>query len=441
MHTLIPGYFALLYGIYFLGHFCMSFVYGLGPPATIFMAAGLCAAQMITFWKASACSEDTKEAVWGICAGFFLWCLLGEFFEHEGILSLVSTEASILLVPCILLIAYVMYRSLLPVGMRFALGHFGCVWLLHAILVNQAELLKQRDSLLHIYTVPALGLAFLLIALLLLVKTFRARSEHARLACLLPSFIFFWAAMEATQLMDILPDYTCYAYWTGGKSSGSQTSPMEEMMDQQIDEMEKRYAWEDRQAEKRAYTVIKGLPSPHFIDDFTARLERNSKNGAGKNLDEKLFYRTMEESFVATSTSAFEQLLDACMGQFKSAAVSGRAPHAEYTAYPGSSSFRDDVDGKIAFIKERYNWDTLHTRDQAGYLLHRFSIQFLTGDDFIQRLDETLRQEKADTLGETLFCRAMKEHFAATCRTVFSNLMGSRTMCRLQLPRGKGEKS
>jgi hypothetical protein len=426
MLAAIAGYFTLFYSAYFLGHFCMSFAYGMGPPATTALGAGLCAAVMITLWKASACSEDKKVAVWGIFAGLFLWCLLGELLEHEGILSLVSPAAAALLVPFVLLIAYVMYRSLLPVGMRFALGHFGCVWLLHAVLGNQAEMLQKNHSLMLSFSAPALGLAFLLIALLLLVKAVRARSDNARLAFLLPSFIFFWATVETAQVLDLLPDYTCYAYWTGGKASGSQTCPTEDTMDKHIAEMKKRCVWGDQQAESRAYTVIKGLPSPHFIDDFRARLERQLQKGGGSHVDETRFYRLMEESFVETGTAAFKQVLTASVKQFKSAARPGRTPHLEYTAYPGSRSFREDLDGTIALIKERYNWESLYTRELAGYLLNRFSIQFLTGDDFIKRLDEALVRENADLLGEKLFCRTMEEHFAATCRAVFKNLMKSR---------------
>jgi len=426
MSTFITGYLILFYSIYFLGHFCMSFAYGLGPPATTALGACLCAAVLITLWKAAACSEDKKEAVWGIFAGLFLWCLLGELLEHEGILSLVSPAAAALLVPFVLLIAYVMYRSLLPVGMRFALGHFGCVWLLHAVLVNQAEMLQKHHSLMFSFATPALGLAFLLIALLMLVKAVRARSDNARLAFLLPSFIFFWATVETAQVLDLLPDYTCYAYWSGGSSSRSPVNPMEETMDTQIAEMEKRYAWGDPQAEKRAYTVIKGLPSPHFIDDFRSRLDRQLQTEGGKHVDETRFYRLMEESFVETSTSAFKQVLTTCVEQFKSAAPSRRTPHLKYTAYPGSRPFREDLDGTIALIRERYNWESLYTRELAAYLLNRFSIQFLTGGDFIKRLDEALVRENADLLGEKLFCRAMEEHFAATCRAVFKNLMKSR---------------
>jgi hypothetical protein len=202
----IMGYLILFYSIYFLGHFCMSFAYGLGPSATTAVAVVLCAAVMITLWKASGCSEETREAVWGIFAGFFLWCFLGEFLEHERILSLVRPDAAVLLIPCILLIAYVIHRKLLPIGLRFALGHFGCVWLLHAILVNQADAMKNHDSILHSFSAPALSLAFLIIALLLLIKTVRARSKRSRLAFLLPSFIFFWATVETIQTMNLLPD-------------------------------------------------------------------------------------------------------------------------------------------------------------------------------------------------------------------------------------------
>ncbi len=426
MLAAIAGYFSLLYGAYFLGHFCMSFAYGLGPPATTALGAVLCAAALITLWKASACSDDKKGAHWGIFAGFFLWCLLGELLEHERICALVSPAAATLLVPFVLLIAYVIYRSLLPVGMRFALGHFGCVWLLHAVLVNQAAMLKRHHSMLFSFSAPALGLVFLLIALLMLVKTVRARSDTARLAFLLPSFIFFWATAETAQLLDVLPDYTCYAYWTGGTASGACRRPTEETVNKQIAEMEKRYAWEDQPAADRAFTVIKGLPSPHFIDDFRARLERQLPREGGKHVDEALFYRLMEESFVQSSASAFKQVLSACVEQFKSAAVSSRAPHLEYTACPGSRPFREDHDGAIAFIKERYTWDSLHTRELAGYLLNRFSIQFLTGNTFIKKIDEVLVRENADRLGEKLFCRAMEEHFTATCRAVFKNLMQSR---------------
>ncbi len=426
MLAAIAGYFSLLYGAYFLGHFCMSFAYGLGAPGTTALGAGLCAAALITLWKASACSEDAKEALWGIFAGFFLWCLLGELLEHERILSLVSPAAATLPVPFLLLIALVIYRSLLPVGMRFALGHFGCVWLLHAVLVNQAELLKRHHSMLFSFSAPSLGLAFLLIALLMLVKTFRARSDTARLAFLLPSFIFFWASVETAQLLDVLPDYTCYAYWSSGNSSRSQTNPMEDTMDKQIAEMEERYVWEDQQAEQRAYTVIKGLPSPHFIDDFRARLDRQVQKEGGNHVDETRFYRLMEESFVETSTSAFKRVLTTCVEQFKSAARSSRTPHPEYAAHPGGRSLREDPDGTIALIRARYNWESLYTRELAAHLLNRFSIQFLSGDDFVKRLDEALVRENADRLGEKLFCRAMEEHFAAACRAVFKNLMQSR---------------
>lgn len=418
-------YLILFYITYYLGHFCMSMAYGLGPAATTVMAAVLFAAVVVTLWKASGCDKAKKQALWGIFAGFFLWCFFGEFLEHERILSLVEPDAALLLLPFMLLIFYLIYKKLVSVGMRFALGHFGCVWLLHAILVNQTAMVKNHNPTLYAISTTAIGLTFLVIALLMLLKTLRARSDNARLAFLLSSFIFFWATMETLQAMDCLPDYTCYAYWTGDNASERKTYVLEETVNKKIAQMENRYTWIDQQAEKRACTLIKGLPSPHFIDDFTARLEQELKNRGEKRLDEKIFYRTMEKSFVRTSESAFDHLLNACIQQFKEASVPGPSPQLVPAACPGGNPSREDVDGEIAFIQERYNWDTLHTRDLAGYLLRRFSIQFLTGDDFTQRLDETLEQETTDTLGEELFCRAMKEHFAATCSAVFRSLMKS----------------
>lgn len=416
-------YFILFYSTYVLGHLCLSMAYGLGPAATTSLAAVLFTAVVVTLWKASGCADTNKEAVWGIFAGFFLWCFFGEFLEHERILSLVAPDAFLPLLAGVLLVSYLMYRTCVSVGMRFALGHFASIWLVHAILINQPEIVKNHNPVLYAVSTPALGLVFIIVALLLLLKTFRARSETARLALLLSSFIFFWATMETLQAIGCLPDYTCYAYWTEVTGSGRTTCALEETVNTKISRLRKQHAWEDQQAENRAYACIKGIPSPHFIDDFAARLEQELQNGRVRHLDETLFYRTMEKSFVMTSASAFDRLLNACIQQFKEG--SGSSPRLAPGAPPGNNPSREDVDAAIALIQEHYHWDASHTRDLAGYLLRRFSIQFLTGDDFTQRLEEAMEQETTDILGEVLFCRVMKEHFAATCRTVFRNLMQS----------------
>jgi len=423
MITYVLAYFTLFYGIYFLGHFCMSMAYGMGLPATNALAAILFISVVVTLWKASGGAEKKKEAVWGILAGFFLWCFFGEFLEHERILSLVTPDAAVMLIPCILLISCIIYKRAVPIGMRFALGHFGCIWLLHALMINGEKVLQDYIPALRTVFAAGTGLVFLLISLLMLYKTFRAGSNNARLACMLPSFIFFWATMETLQAIDVLPDYTCYAFWTGSSASGTKTCPREETVEKKIAQMKKHYAWKDQQAEKRAWALVNKLPSQHLIDDFAQRLEQRLARAGGTHIDEGVFYRVMEESFIKSGTSAFTRLLKARIQQFKAAAVPGRESHPEYAAYPAGVSYSEDMEEKTAFIQERYTWDTVRTRHLAGYLMNRFSIQFLNGDEFIKKLDSLLEGAKTDTLTEEMFCRAMEDHFAALCRLVFRNLM------------------
>ena len=423
MITYVLAYFTLFYGIYFLGHFCMSMAYGMGLPATNALAAILFISVVVTLWKASGGAEKKKEAVWGILAGFFLWCFFGEFLEHERILSLVTPDAAVMLIPCILLISCIIYKRAVPIGMCFALGHFGCVWLLHALMINGEKVLQDYIPALRTVFAAGTGLVFLLISLLMLYKTFRAGSNNARLACMLPSFIFFWATMETLQAIDVLPDYTCYAFWTGSSASGTKTCPREETVEKKIAQMKKHYAWKDQQAEKRAWALVNKLPSQHLIDDFAQRLEQRLARAGGTHIDEGVFYRVMEESFMESGTSAFTRLLKARIQQFKAAAVPGRESHPEYAAYPAGVSYSEDMEEKTAFIQERYTWDTVRTRHLAGYLMNRFSIQFLNGDEFIKKLDSLLEGAKTDTLTEEMLCRAMEDHFAALCRLVFRNLM------------------
>lgn len=419
----IIAYLALLYAMYFLGHVGMSMAYGMGPSATTAMGVGLATATVVSLWMASGGSEGKREMVWGIVAGFFLWCFFGEFLEHERIIALAEGQATALLVPSVTMISYAVYKKLLPVGMRFSLGHFGCVWLLHAILVHQMAVIKPLYPELFTILLPGTGLAFLLISLLMLFKTVTAGSEKAFMAHLLLCFIYFWGTMETLQAMNFLPDYTCYAYWEKGSSCGSGAGPLKDEVDSKIALIRKRYRWNDQEAEKRAYSLLKRIPSPGFIEDFGVSLEQQMKGKGGQEMDGELFYGVMEESFVKAAASAFDRLLKTEIEQFKTAPAREEHQCTDQASYPNWHFPREAVREKIAFIKEHYPWETAQTRELAGYLLNRFSLQFLTGDEFIKQLDEKRVQGKAGTLSEELLCRVMQEHFTATSRTVFQNLV------------------
>ena len=64
----------LFYAMYFLGHLSMSTVYRLGTTATTVFGCASLLAVIFTLWKAAGRSESAKECVYGIVAGFFVWC-------------------------------------------------------------------------------------------------------------------------------------------------------------------------------------------------------------------------------------------------------------------------------------------------------------------------------------------------------------------------------
>ena len=88
----------LFYAMYFLGHLSMSTVYRLGTTATTVFGSASLVAIIFTLWKAAGRSESTKECVYGIVAGFFIWCFAGEFLEHEGILEIAALKAAPVLI-------------------------------------------------------------------------------------------------------------------------------------------------------------------------------------------------------------------------------------------------------------------------------------------------------------------------------------------------------
>ena len=180
----------------------------------------------------------------------------------------------------------VLYKQSLPMGIRFALGHFTSVWLLHFILVNQAEVLQFTYPELFNITITLTGLVFFLTALFTIVKTVVTQSERAFVAYLLLSFILVWATVETLQVMHIVPDYTYYTYWSRKLSPGTKHVSLSEKANKKIELIRKRYVWNNKQMQDRACSFLKRLPSPQFLDDFSSRLEKTMKKRDIKNIDE-----------------------------------------------------------------------------------------------------------------------------------------------------------
>ena len=219
------------------------------------------------------------------------------------------------------------------------------------------------------------------------------------MAYLLLSFILVWATVETLQVMHIVPDYTYYAYWSRKLSPGTKHVSLSEKANKKIELIRKRYVWDSKQMQDRACSFLKRLPSPQFLDDFSTRLERTMKKKNSKNIDEALFYQVIKESFVTTTTSTFDNLLQATVQQFKEDISQNRGQNEAVLIQQNPFQMQAASAEKLTFIREHYRWENSATLELACHLLSRFSIQFLSSNEFIRRLDNKLVQAKKDYCG------------------------------------------
>ena len=149
------------------------------------------------------------------------------------------------------------------------------------------------------------------------------------------------------------------------------------------------------------------------------------KNKNGIHLDEALFYRLMKESFVTTTTSSFENLLKESVEQFKERVSENQNLNKPAVVVYETTSFQAKNAEKMTFIKEHYRWESTEALELACHLLNRFSIQFLSKDGLIKRLENKLAETKRTTIDEKLLCQIMKEFFSASTETIFTYLLNT----------------
>jgi hypothetical protein len=464
----------LFYSMYFIGHFGMSTAYRCGLTATVACGVISCAAIIFTFWKAAGRSEGKKEIHYGIFSGFFIWCFFGEFLEHEEFMTIAVIEALPFLVAYILIVSLIVYRRYVPIGTRFALGHFGCVWLLHFILVNQAEVLQVKHPEVFHISIIVTGLVFLLTALFFFFKLIGVRSEGAFVAYLLLSFIFFWSTVETLQVMHIVPDYTYYSYWIKKLSPGSKAPththysnqnwidtlytsrkrtfiPVsqkgatyvsvqalgdvgtgEEVMTsifQSSDNIKKKiahlkdhYEWKNKETQELACYLLERFPVPLSMEDFSRKLDEKMEQGERELVDKETFCKVMEESYVKATVDTFKNLLKKYVQQFKEEKGLRRDYYTPEGGLLHNEYVFERVKEKIAFVREYYDWEKEETQELACYLLERFPSLLLPGD-LITIVDGKLGKENKNTLDEALFFQAMKETFLVTATVTFDSFI------------------
>ena len=157
------------------------------------------------------------------------------------------------------------------------------------------------------------------------------------------------------------------------------------------------------------------------------------KNKNKTILDEVLFYRTMKESFVAITTSSFNNLLKESVKQFKEGVSQNQNLLPPAVAGQGTAALQAKGAEKITFIKEHFRWESTDVGKLACHLLSKFSIQFLFHDGFIQRLDNRLIETEKSTVNETLLCQVMKESFSSSTEAIFNSLL------KMHVPRSPNE--
>ena len=467
-------YLVLFYSMYFIGHFSMSMAYRLGPTATVACGIIAGAAIIFTFFKAAGRSEGKKEIDYGIVSGFFIWCFFGEFLEHEKIMAIAAIEALPALAAYMLIASLIVYRRYLPTGTRFALGHFGCVWLLHFILVNQAEVLQVKHPEVFHVSIIVTGLIFLLTALVLFFKLIEERSERAFIAYLLLSFIFFWATVETLQVMHILPDYTYYAYWTKKLSTGPQASTYMHFFDRnridtiytsqkgtftpasqkgapygsmqalggvrtgkevmkkllqssdnrkkKIASFKEHYAWENKETREQAGYLLEQFPAPLSLDEFTRKLDVAMKQEGREVVDKATFCTVMRKSYVTATVDTFKHLRTKYVQQFKEEKVINGDYYIPESGSLDTVHVFDKVKEKITFVREYYDWENEETQELACYLLERFPSLLLPGD-LMKRVDEKMKEENKNRVDEALFFQTMEETFLVTATVTLDNLI------------------
>ena len=259
-----------------------------------------------------------------------------------------------------------------------------------------------------------------LFSVLIIVKSLLTRRKRAFVSYLLLSFTLVWATVETLQMMHIVPGY---AYWRRTLSPETKHISLSEKAHKKIELIRNRYVWDNKQMQDRSCYFLKRLPSPQLLDDFNTRLDRTMKQQNRKNIDEALFYKVIKDSFVITTTSSFDNLLQATVQQFKDKISQNRDQIEAVLIQQNLVTIQGARAEKLTFIREQYRWENRATLKLACYLLSRFSIQFLSSNEFIKNLDSKLAQAQKATVDENLLCQVMRESFSAATETVFTNLV------------------
>jgi len=353
-----------------------------------------------------------------------MWVFFGEFLEHMGVLGIVDPGFFPVLTAYVLIVFFCVYKKYLPVGVSFALGHFGCIWLLHSIGIYQAELLKPQHPEAYQMLRSATGVIFFLTFLFLAFKLFKARSERAQVAYTLFAFIFLWSVVETLQVFHIVPDYTYYSYWYRTLSPGTPRSYGNSLMvksEKMIETFKESCPWDREETRNLAGYLLKKIHFILAVEDLSERLRDRMRKEKREKVDEAILCQVIEESVAARTRANFNSMVEIYVQEFKEGKPVFRTNHA--SGGEELNGLLPDKSGeKIASFKTKYRWASEEARKFAGFLLEKLPFPLVT-DDLSKRLDEKIKEENREKVDEILFCHVMEESFLATTLPVFNTMI------------------
>jgi len=371
--------------MYFLGHFITSMAYRLGSTST--MAWGIAAFVALIFTLVGALRHsESKKGIWyGIICGFFLWILVGELLNHQGVFNIVAPEVLPVLIAYSSIVALLTLKRYVSISISYALGHFGCIWLNHFIVVNEVQLLQDQKPETFKLVIISTGLLFFFLALFLFFKLIKSKIEKAYIAYALFSFIFLWSVVEITQIFHFVPGYTYFSYWVGKLSHPASRN---------IESFTERYAWDCDETKELAHVILKGLPGYITLKDITARVDKRLKAENRDSVNETILCQAVDEVISTEVVSYYNTLIKRYADRYKrESKTSIQAPGARGV--------------KTISVPNKYQWESTDTHELANYLLSRIPVYL--SQDLTKRLDQRLKDENKIKVDEELFLQVFKE--------------------------------
>lgn len=177
--------------VFACAHTVLVGTYRAGTLSTIIMALSLLALGIVFFVKSVSIPQERKRNYYGIFSGLFFWAALGEALGHLGLIEIAEWRMFPLLTFFTFLAIFFGVKGYLPKGIMFSLGHFTAIWFLHAIMINEYNLMGRTSWI----TYPSAGI-FALLSIFFCYSMTKSKTDTENMAYALALFLVAWSVLE-----------------------------------------------------------------------------------------------------------------------------------------------------------------------------------------------------------------------------------------------------